>query len=723
MPLLNYKKPAKPLTILIWLTLIVITGQIVFFLIHYKVSDLLDSLVQSSLKSDMFHAIIIFPIIQFFLIQLASYIAFISWVWFISTSISELFKLSRRVSFWLCLFLWVMSCCVILCLNNYYYPDSFFANLIPTNNLLLFISLGVSIVAALFAYIHFILNRRHIIVGSLFLFLLFIFYSFSIYDHFKSRAFLSEHPSNSQPNIILIGLDSVRPDFISYFGNHTIATPHIDAFLKKATIFTEAYTPLARTFTSWMSILTSLYPKHSNARSNLGDPNRILANETLAQRLKAIGYETVYATDEKRFSNISERYGFDRIVGPRMGVDDFILGGLGDFPLTNLMINSALGRILFPFNFANRAAAITYEPDKFLQLIKLSLNNRSNKPLFLSIHLCISHWPFTWAQDQQPQKSTMAERYLSSVVAVDQQLGQLMEILKANGLLKNSLVVLLSDHGTTVGLPHDRIVSKEKYLGDPAKMKFLRVFKLGSASTLSQNFKQDLRIDTSYGQATDVLSLKQYHVLLAFKGLGIPTAARNVNARVSLLDIAPTVIDFLHLPEMKKIDGISLNPYLSNILYQNRISRPLFIESGHTITEIEKNDIFIDQVIKNSIGVYAINPQTGFLYIKSAAEKSISLSKQRAVLIDHWLLAHYPASTRTKLVAEKSNISKHSNSMILKNTTFPAFYVLANLKSGQWGVGLDCPLAKKAPMQALLHQLNAFYEDEISSANESDGSR
>ncbi|MHB1947951.1 MAG: sulfatase-like hydrolase/transferase [Gammaproteobacteria bacterium] len=705
----NYKKPANLLTIIISLTVIAITGQILFFLIHYKVSDLLDSLVQSSLKSDMFHAVIILPLIQFFLIQLISYIFFITWVWFISIAISDLFKLSRSSAFWLTLFLWTVSCSTVLSLNNFYYPDSFFANLIPTNTFILFISISVSVIATLLAYANCVMHKHYLKTAGVFLLLALIFNSFSIYDGIKSRAIKTEAAATSEPNIILIGVDSVRPDFVSYFGNHQINTPNIDSFLKNATVFTEAYTPLARTFTSWMSILTSLYPKHSNARSNLADPDLIHADETLSQRLQAAGYETIYATDEKRFSNITQRYGFDRLVGPGIGVNDFILGGLGDFPLTNLMVNSALGRVLFPYNYANRAAAITYEPDKFLQLVKLSLAKRSNKPLFLSIHLCISHWPFTWAHDQQPANATLAERYLSSVIAVDQQLGQLMQILKHNSLLDHSLVVLLSDHGTTVGLPNDRITTEKNYVGDRKKIKSLSVFKLGTASEFSQNFKKDFRIDTSYGQATDVLSLKQYHVLFAFKGFGIDTHPHEIKTRTSLLDIAPTILDFLNLEKMKTMDGISLKTYLLKNNYKNLTSRPLFIESGHTINEIQGNDIFVDKVIKNAIGVYQINPNTGFLFIKPAAEKSIIQSKQRAILLGDWLLARYPTTTRSKLVKKSGSPSQFT----FQSYDSPSFYVIANLKTGKWSIGLDSQLAKQAPLKELTQKFNDFYGDEI----------
>lgn len=711
MPIFNIKnqRPASLLSILITLTIICVAAQITFFAINYKVSDLMDSLVQSSLKSDMLHAVILLPLFGFFIIQIGSLFMFIAWVWFITLSICELFNFSPNKKSGLGLVCWFISSISILCLNNYFFPDSFFARLVPINSFWMWTFFSLSALATLLAYINFFWRKRHRLIGSLFLLLGLVFGSFSIYHTITSQPLLSAKKTISQPNIIFIGLDSVRPDFISYFSADKAQTPNVDNFLKSATIFTNAYTPLARTFTAWMSILTAQYPKHSNARTNLADPDLIHADETLAKRLQAMGYETIYGTDEKRFSNITERYGFDSIIGPSMGVNDFILGGLNDFPLTNLIINSSLGHFLFPYNYANRAAAITYEPKTFLQLVQLSLAQRaSDKPLFLAIHLCVSHWPFTWARDHQPKDATVAERYQSSVEAVDQQLGELLQILKTDGLLDHSLVVLLSDHGTTVGLLHDRIISSDQYQGDAAKIKWLPIFKLGTAKSFSIDFKQDYNINTSYGQGTDVLSLKQYHVLLAFKGFGVKNMPAEISDRASLLDIAPTILEFLNQPPMKKADGISYKTALFNSTHHSNSNRPLFLETGYSISEIQTNDIHVDKVVKSAINAYRINPHTGQLYVRPDAEKSVNQGKQRAILMGDWLLARYPESIRTKLAPLSQ--SRYSE---LKNYTLPAFFVIANIKSGKWGIGLDSATAKQAPLNELMKQFNAFYGDEI----------
>src|SRR5204863_1260045 len=140
---------------------------------------------------------------------------------------------------------------------------------------------------------------------------------------------------------------------LGYFGAGKY-TPHMDEFLNQATVFSESLTPLARTFPSWVSILTGAYPKNSNVRYNLSDQITFDLKQTLPSILRDHGYKTIYAIDETRFSNINESYGFDQIVAPPTGFNDFLIGTINDFPLSNLLVNTILGKYLFPYSYANR---------------------------------------------------------------------------------------------------------------------------------------------------------------------------------------------------------------------------------------------------------------------------------------------------------------------------------------------------------------------------------
>ncbi len=709
------RQRATLFNMLICLTIIAMATQCSLFFIHYKTSTLLDTLVQSSLATQIWHKAILLPIIGFILVQLSSNFLFIVGVWFIATACGDFFKFSQQTIYYFGLLIWLSACTACITFNNLYFFDSFFSTIIRScgwynhfyNKIVFLITASILAITTFIAYYHFFISKQHKFCAWLFLTLISTSFALWIPTYFNPTLHLNSFTHN-QPNIILIGLDSVRPDFVNYFNQRSIHTPNIDHFLQTATVFSNAYTPLARTFPAWMSILTAQYPKNNHARSNLADPALIIPQETLAKKLRVAGYQTFYATDEKRFSNIIPEYGFDHILGPKMGINDFLIGGLSDFPLTNLLINTPLGRLFFPYNYANRAAAITYEPSSFLRLVQLGLEKKKNdKPLFLAIHFCVSHWPFTWAHDKQTMNALLDQRYLNSVEEVDKQLGKLLQLLKAQGLLENSLLVLLSDHGTSLGLMGDRIIEEKNYTGEQEKLKWLPIFK-----SLTE---QKNRVNTAYGQGTDVLSLTQHHVLMAFKGIGIKTANQQINSMSSLLDITPTILDYLNLPPLLQSDGYSFKNCLEKkcVASINKPSRPLFIETGYSITEIETDKISIEKTVKQSISTYQINPLTGLLYVSSATEKLINKNKQRAILMGDWLLAKYPDNLKYKLAPKPGTI----NGLILAPVKIPAFFVLVNIKTGVWTIKTPEEIRQLTTQKKLLARFNAFYRSEISQLN------
>lgn len=688
-----FAQPASLINVLVALTLLIILAQLSFFYAHYKVSDLIDVFTKSSIARDLWHPVILLPLLGFVTLQILAYGFLIAWIWFVTTSVSELFSLSKHKAYWLGISCWTACVLTIFSLNNYYFPASFFAQSFHLS--ILIVPVILLLVMTVLAYIHVVFNRRYLCLGLFFITIPFLAL---IGKGGINQAKVEKH---TKPNIILIGLDSLRPDHTGYFGNKKIETPNINQFLQTATTFTDAYTPLARTFPAWVSILTAQYPKHHQARINLIDPAPVVTNNMLSRVLQSQGYFTIYGTDETRFTDINEAYGFDRLIGPKGGAVEFLLGGLSDFPLTNLLVNLPVSRYLFPYNYANRAADITYQPNAFLELIKSGLKDRPNKPVFLALHLCLSHWPFTWGQEGFTTDKLLPLRYQHSVEKLDVELGKLLRLLKETGLLEHSVVVLLSDHGVTVGLPNDRAVTKEGYRGQPEHINTL------SHYALSHNEGQ-LSVSTSYGQGTDVLSLKQNQVLLAFKGFGVMLPSKEVKQFSSLLDIAPTLLAMLQLPPLAKADGKSLAPYFSEVS-PSYASSPFFIETADTIADMQVDEIFVNKVVKQLIGAYQVNTQNGQLVLNAEALPSIIKSKQRAILWGEWLLASYPAQMRMKFIPAPNDKTTYE----LKPYLAPAYFVLLNRKTGSWTTDLSSSLAKRASLSKLMKRLKAFYGDEI----------
>lgn len=713
-------------------TALLVFAQIAFFSANLFTSNVLDavSLVLSSWIFLGFHSnVILLPVIKFFIAHILIYAVYVWFLWYIVLSISNLFSLRQVWTRLLAVSLLCISAIAILSANCCYFPEAFFSKLIRHNlfnnffidlhfKIILFMALLIWIFAIFFALINCCFNfyrKIHRVRDGLILsFLICIFLIVKADDFLALPKNLSTAASN-KPNIIIIGFDAMRPDFVSLpnkFKTHTVT---IDNFIRSSIYFTNAYTPLARTLPSWTSILTAKYPKNSNARGNNTDLSRLQLDQTLAKELQKRGYETFYATDDRRYNNLNEQFGFDHVIGPPTGFNDFFLGSINDFPLSNLLIPTPIGKLLFPYSYANHDVAISFNPDNFLQLIRQSLHQRTNKPIFLAVHFNISGYPFYWMGCKKKLEDSALALYINAVNAADSQFAQMLGILQQNNLLNFAVVVLLSDHGITLGLPNDRVIKKSQYQGSIDSFKKIKISKYYTAPEYSVNMQHDYGVDTSFGYGGDILSLKQNHIVLAFKGynanFGKP---RIIDDRVSALDITPTLLDILRYPSLKMSDGKSLKNLMRKSDNKSALQRAFYFETSFSIPEIETDHISVEQVLKKVIHLYAINPENGQVFFQHAVEHAMNHEKEYAVMQGDWYLASYPASRILKLTFSAGSKPSllHPQPMFFKSVIIPGYKVLVNLRTGQWTTEWNTPLALQAPLQRLQDKLQAFYANE-----------
>jgi hypothetical protein len=439
----------------------------------------------------------------------------------------------------------------------------------------------------------------------------------------------------STPHVIVIGIDSLRPDAVGT-GGVTAVTPHIDRFLAESIRFDDTITPLARTFPSWLTILTGRHPVSTGARENLLPRESLAASGTLGEVLGVHGYQTVYATDEVRSSNIDETYGFDRIIGPKIGALDFLLASVNDIPLSNLVANSFIGKLLFPYTYINRGAAVTYRPETFVRELNSQLE--FGRPTFLAVHLTLPHWPYHWSDDYEGSLAESLRQpylYSSSLIGVDRQFGQLLRMLEEKGALNNAIVILLSDHGEGLGFPEDNLLT-------------------------SREAKQAARgiTVTAWGHGNSVLSPSQYQVLMAWRGFGaaeFPVRDRRSQVPSSLEDVTPTVLELLDIPVRGGLDGLSLAAYLQAGMASAGITpeRIRFTESGITVGFTRLGDAKVRDIVERGALAYGLNPDNGRLELKSEYLAELMKSKERAAIGRSQILAAIPAtdgSTRYVLV-------------------------------------------------------------------------
>jgi arylsulfatase A-like enzyme len=438
----------------------------------------------------------------------------------------------------------------------------------------------------------------------------------------------TEHASSqklSQPHVIIVGIDSLRADAVE---TGEQKTPGLDKFLSSAIRFTDATTPLARTFPSWVSIITGRNPHSTGATINLLPRPLINPGETLPELLAKSHYTSIYAIDEVRFSNLDTSYGFNRMISPPIGATDFVVGFFGDTPLSNLLANTWAGGLFFPNLHANRAAAHVYDPDTFIE--KLDRELEFNRPTFLAVHLTLPHWPYSWAdaphEFQGAKDETPQRFYDAAVTRADQQFNDLMLMLRRKGALENAIVVVISDHGESLGSIDS--------LGEP------------NDPSIGVIYKEEHLL----GHGTSVFSPHQYQVLLAMKSYGnalIPNSAARIAAPVSLEDLTPTVLELLNAHSSSAFDGVSLVPLLQCEAQDSSFaSRVRFTETEFNPPGFVPGAIPSANAMSKAAAYYRVDPRSDRVVVRAELLEEMMEQRQFAALKGTKMLAAVPIQAR-----------------------------------------------------------------------------
>lgn len=437
---------------------------------------------------------------------------------------------------------------------------------------------------------------------------------------FQGAAGSPDRQAYDAPHVVILGVDSLRNDMSEALEDGRSLTPRIDAFLQGAHRFDDTISPLARTYGSWVSILTGRHPVTTHARFNLMPRSLVQEGDTLADALRSSGYHSVYATDEVRFANFDESYGFDQFITPPVGASDFLLGTIGDLPLVNLVAVTAAGRHLFPALHANRAVYVSYQPGDFVD--RLDDEIVVTQPSFLVIHLTLGHWPYSWAGGRKPSTPpAYRDAYRRSISAVDSQFDAVVRMLERKGVLDNAIVVVLSDHGEALGFPSDTM--------------------------LRQTGTPDDIWRSIWGHGTSVVSPHQYSVLLALRGFGravLPGAAGHYDWPASLEDIRPTLQEFVTGRPPAAVDGLSLLPYLAGQQPAAALAARLRYTETCFNTPMMLTGRYEDSgLVNEAIEYYELAPESGWVQLRPDRLHELMAKKQRAVLSKDALLAVIPS--------------------------------------------------------------------------------
>ena len=328
--------------------------------------------------------------------------------------------------------------------------------------------------------------------------------------------------SRKTPNLLLITLDTFRPDHLSSYGYRKVRTPHLDALAKEGVVFERAQVQAPLTSVSHASILTSLYPPRHGVRAVTRSPMLSKRAVTLTEILRDAGYSTgaVVAAAPLAPGSGLER-GFDRY--------DFESspGRSAFFGMRQSMVARVTSRLqIFPDYGAFRRAS--EQTDHALGW----LDSGATAPFFLWVHYFDAHDPYApprrvMGADLHPGTSWVDRfcrwyLYDSEVALVDAEIGRLMEGLRQRGLEDRTVVAIISDHGEGLG-EHGYVGHSSRLFDEQLHAAFL----LRDPSMLPQGFR--------------------------------------LRSQVREIDLMPTLLELLGRDVPQGLQGMSLLPLIQGI--------------------------------------------------------------------------------------------------------------------------------------------------------------
>jgi hypothetical protein len=396
-------------------------------------------------------------------------------------------------------------------------------------------------------------------------------------------------------NVVLIIVDTLRPDYLGCYRDQDDLTPQIDRLAADGILFTQAWAHSPITGPSHAALFTSRYPLATGVLNN-SSANLPHELPLLAEILQVHGYATGAAIS---LPPLRHALGFDRgftLYDDRFGVSLMVTA---DTLLTRaLNILAELSEPFFlwahfcdphePYNahgLIERTATLTVDREVIAQLPasthtvetfdltlpagEATIRVRADHPFMMrkialqrlqGIRPKFVHEDPLWEpttdykaiigaqgarqvrliigiSDQIRDKQELRERYSREVTFVDHHVGALLDTLRSRDLYDESMIVFISDHGEALG-EHGHIGHIHTLYDPMVRIPMIIKPPLGTGSAPGQRREDPVAL-------IDVTP-----TILAQLGLAAPTGARGRNLLPAQAgDTPPLVLCETHVPQ------------------------------------------------------------------------------------------------------------------------------------------------------------------------------
>lgn len=231
-------------------------------------------------------------------------------------------------------------------------------------------------------------------------------------------------------NVLIVTLDTTRADRVGAYVGSQGVTPVLDRLAAQAVVFERAYTPVPLTLPSHVSLMTGLNPPEHGIRLN-GSVSRLADDVPL---LAEILHDKGYATGAFIASFVLDgKFGLNR-----------------GFDLYSDEIRHPHG--------ATALDSHSHPSRRGEEVVSTSLawlHEHHKQPFFCWVHLFDPHTPY------DSREPIFGDRfrdtpYDAGVAYADIQVGRLMEFLDQQGLDDETIVIVVGDHGESLGEHQER---------------------------------------------------------------------------------------------------------------------------------------------------------------------------------------------------------------------------------------------------------------------------
>lgn len=282
---------------------------------------------------------------------------------------------------------------------------------------------------------------------------------------------------SSPPNVMVIVLDTLRFDRVGAYGTSKL-TPNLDRLASDSIVYTQAMSTAPWTLPMHASLFTGLYPREHGV--SWGNYELDAGHPVIAELLKERGYSTFA---------ISNNWLLNRANGFARGFDDFLetandsqISGWR-FAASTALARALLGLFNIPPQLGEDAGSAW---TNWLMARRLLIESQRPGPFFGFINYFEAHDPYhppasfleshlseaqrvAYRQFRQRQEDLcaqacgrkdtftpsqielMAALYDAEVAYQDAMVGELLTSLKNLDLLKDTWIVVTSDHGELFG--------------------------------------------------------------------------------------------------------------------------------------------------------------------------------------------------------------------------------------------------------------------------------